>query len=290
MSLPAQQIISSPFLAGTPTAPTPPTGDSSALVPNTAFINIAIANALAAYSTSQPKVSQGTGIGQLTNQIKIGWSGSQVLLTVDNTNMGNILFGSDYTALTTAINNGDANLQNQITADVASLQGQINTANGRPYAYTGIGQAVSFAGVTAAGIQNNGDLNVTGTIVCNNDIWAFASDERLKENVRPIKDALSKLHQITGILYNFKKGNAGKFDPSREHMGVLAQEAQHVAPQTVGPAPFDTHDVTGESLSGENYLTVQYDKLVALVIEAVKELDEKVDALDARIDSIVGGQ
>lgn len=292
MSLPAQQIISSPFLAGTPTAPTPPVGDSSALVPTTAFITTAIANAIAAYSSSlAPKVAQGTGIGQLSNQIKIGWSGSQVLVTVDNTNMGNILFGSDYTALSSAISSGDTNLQNQINSDVASLQGQINSANGRPYAYTGIGQGVSFGGLTASGIQDNGDLNVTGTINCNNDIWAFASDARLKENIVPIKDALGKLHEITGVLYNFTAEahalvGEDAYNPERQHMGVLAQDAKRVAPQVIGPAPFDTDKVTKKSISGENYMTVQYDKLIALVIEAVKELDTKVDALDAKINML----
>lgn len=285
MSLPAQQVISSPYLAGKPTADTPPLGDSSALVPNTAFVQTAIAAGIAAYMAASPKVSQGTGVGQLSNQVKIGWSsGGQLLCTVDSTNLGNFLFGSDYTALQNQINQSATNLQNNINNVSNSLTGVAN----RPFAYTGVGQAVSFAGVTAAGIQDNGDLNVTGTITCNNDIWAFASDSRLKEDIQPIKDALSKVHQISGILYKFKPEYAEKMTleaPNRTHMGVFAQDVEAVAPEAVGLAPFDK-DENGESISGENFLTVQYDKLIALVIEAVKELDNKVNALDVKVNSI----
>ena len=66
----------------------------------------------------------------------------------------------------------------------------------------------------------------------------------------------------------------------REHVGVLAQEIQQVLPQVVLQAPFDI-DPTSGSISGEHYLTVQYDKIVPLLIQAIKELSAEVEALKA---------
>jgi hypothetical protein len=54
---------------------------------------------------------------------------------------------------------------------------------------------------------------------------------------------------------------------------------QAVLPEVIKPAPFDT-DENGASKSGENYLTVQYEKIVPLLIEAIKELSKKVELLE----------
>jgi hypothetical protein len=59
----------------------------------------------------------------------------------------------------------------------------------------------------------------------------------------------------------------------------LAQEVQSVLPHIVKPAPFDIDVLTGESKSGENYLTIQYEKIVPLLVEAIKELKKQVDEL-----------
>jgi len=63
-------------------------------------------------------------------------------------------------------------------------------------------------------------------------------------------------------------------------VGVSAQEVKAVLPEVVSAAPFDL-DEKGESKSGENYMTVNYEKLVPLLIEAIKELKAEVEALKA---------
>ena len=67
-----------------------------------------------------------------------------------------------------------------------------------------------------------------------------------------------------------------------QQVGVIAQEVKAVLPQVIKPAPFDT-DSEGNSKSGENYMTVQYEKLVPLLIEAIKELTAKVNDLESKL-------
>ena len=63
---------------------------------------------------------------------------------------------------------------------------------------------------------------------------------------------------------------------------MLAQQIQEVLPDVVKFAPFD-RDENGNSISGENYLTVQYEKIVPLLIEAIKELSKEVNELKSKI-------
>ena len=118
-------------------------------------------------------------------------------------------------------------------------------------------------------------LDVSGQIAASNDITAFASDERLKRNIKLIESPLEKVSQLSGFTYNFN--NTAKeladYDTEQNYVGVSAQEVKKVQPEAVKLAPFDT-DASG-SISGEDYLTVQYEKLVPLLVESVKELTKQ---------------
>jgi Chaperone of endosialidase len=129
---------------------------------------------------------------------------------------------------------------------------------------------------------DNANLTVTGGILATSDIVAYYSDQRLKTDISNIPHALDKVKSIRGVTYrpNELAFSMGIGDDN-EHMGVLAQEVSLVAPQVIKAAPFDIAE-DGSSKSGENYLTVQYDKLVPLLIEAIKELSAEVEALKAR--------
>ena len=129
---------------------------------------------------------------------------------------------------------------------------------------------------------NGANLAVTGGITATGDITAFASDARLKTNIATIPQALDKVKQISGVIYNWNDiATQFGIGDSSEHAGVLAQEVQSVLPQVVRQAPFDIAP-DGSSKSGEHYLTVQYDKIIPLLIEAIKELSAEVEALKAR--------
>jgi len=117
-----------------------------------------------------------------------------------------------------------------------------------------------------------GELRVTG------DLAAFYSDARLKKDIEPIAGALDKLRQVSGIFYRQDDALAtalGLRANERLQVGVLAQEIEKIMPECVAPAPFDIDD-EGKSRSGENYLTVKYDRLVPLLIQAIKELEAMV--------------
>lgn len=130
-----------------------------------------------------------------------------------------------------------------------------------------------------------------GTFKCTGDIIAYSSDARLKENLRPIENALEKVKSIRGVIYDWKDViDEYEFKPRnrKNDIGVIAQEVEAVMPQVVTLAPFDTEmDDEKEvaiSKSGENYKTVQYEKLVPLLIEAIKEQQNQIDELKKLIN------
>jgi hypothetical protein len=125
-----------------------------------------------------------------------------------------------------------------------------------------------------------------GALTCSGDITAFASDKRLKENITLITNALEKVNSLQGFTYNYNElGQSFNFDKNKKHAGVFAQEIEKVLPEAVDLAPFDTlsNGTEKTSKTGENYLTVKYDKLVPLLIEAIKELSQEVKELKSKI-------
>jgi len=139
----------------------------------------------------------------------------------------------------------------------------------RPFRITNSTGDIRFADSRVTITHSNGNISTQG------DITAFASDERLKTNREPIKGALEKVMSLSGFTYNFNDiGEKLGYDTSIKHVGVSAQEIQAVLPEAVAPAPAD-----------ENYLTVKYEKIVPLLIEAIKELTEKVERLEQKINN-----
>jgi hypothetical protein len=151
----------------------------------------------------------------------------------------------------------------------------------------------------------NNDVTWGGTVNAIYNVVAYASDKRLKENVVEIPNAIDKIKQIRGVTFDWNDGaeNLG-FKPETKYndLGVIAQEIQAVLPQAVKPAPFDQWvadpnetysdeylaEKTGTSKSGENYLTVQLEKLVPLLIEGIKEQQNQIDELRTELQLLRG--
>lgn len=94
------------------------------------------------------------------------------------------------------------------------------------------------------------------------NVTAF-SDQRLKDNIKVIPHALTKLHSIAGVTFKHKNS-------ARRSTGVLAQDVQSVLPEAV-------HE--GE----DGYLSVAYGNLTGLLVEAIKELTKEVDHLKGQV-------
>ena len=121
-----------------------------------------------------------------------------------------------------------------------------------------------------------------GAIYATGNITAFFSDKRLKNVSGKIENALDKVKSLSGVYYTMNDvAKANGYDSDETQVGVLAQEVEAVLPEIVKPAPFDL-DENNNSKSGENYKTVQYEKLVPLLIEAIKELEAQVAELKAK--------
>jgi hypothetical protein len=102
-----------------------------------------------------------------------------------------------------------------------------------------------------------GDINYTGIIL---DV----SDERLKENIAPVQNALDKLRQLRGVYFNMKDA------PGQREVGLIAQDVQGVLPEAVRVV---------EPEGG--YLGVSYSSVVPLLVEALKEIQNEGTAADA---------
>ena len=114
--------------------------------------------------------------------------------------------------------------------------------------------------------------NISGSqIEASGDVIAFgSSDERLKDNIKPITEPLWKLNQIGGYTFDWND----KQDTYEGHdVGVVAQEIHKVLPEVVA-----------ERSNG--YLGVKYEKIVPLLIESIKELKQEVDDIKQKCDCL----
>ncbi len=147
-----------------------------------------------------------------------------------------------------------------------------------------------FSGNVGIGITNPSyKLHVSGSIGATGNITAYASDKRLKENFKHIENSLEKIQKLNGYTFDWNaKSQELGFAPQykQNDVGLIAQEVQEVLPQAAVLAPFDSQvNQNGDisSKSGENYLTIQYERLIPLLIEAIKEQQNQINNLKTEL-------
>jgi hypothetical protein len=135
----------------------------------------------------------------------------------------------------------------------------LNTADRPQFKSLGVGMAAS---------STDGRIDATNDVV-----FYSSSDIKLKENIVTIHSSLDKLSQINGVEFDWKDdyinslGGVNNYTVRKNDVGIIAQEIEEVLPQAV-------------ATRGDGIKAVRYEKLVPLLIEAIKELNEKVERLE----------
>jgi Chaperone of endosialidase len=107
-----------------------------------------------------------------------------------------------------------------------------------------------------------------GEIVATNNITAYYSDDRLKTRLGDIKNALDAVTSLTGFYYEANQTAQDLGYTVQREVGLSAQDVQKILPEVVVPAPIDSQ-----------YLTIRYEKMIPLLVQAIKELNDKIDNL-----------
>lgn len=191
---------------------------------------------------------------------------------------GDIMSGSLTIANSASIQSDDTNLvlwlRNASGGERAAIYHASNTntlrfrtSGGSEMSLSNVGllnvASISTGSITGSTLNisesaTTGTLNVNGQITATGDIWAF-SDERLKENLKPIENAVDIINGIRGVTGNF-------IGEERTRSMVIAQEVQKNFPYAV------TEDDSG-------FLKVNYDSLIPLLLNAVSILSEEIASL-----------
>jgi hypothetical protein len=197
-----------------------------------------------------PDISLASGYGDTQNPYAS--KTANYFLAAPNGSTGAPTFRAIVAADIPTLNQNTTGTANNITA--YTVNQNVGTANDVQHNSLGIGTAGS---------------GTAGEIRATNNITAYYSDERLKTKIGDIEDPLAKVREIKTMLYHANEvAVALGYDASVIEVGLSAQSVQRVQPEAVAPAPID-----------DKYLTVRYERLVPLLIEAIKALDTKVDAL-----------
>jgi hypothetical protein len=113
-----------------------------------------------------------------------------------------------------------------------------------------------------------------GEILAIDNITAYASsDRRLKENIVNISDAIKKVQKLNGVEYDWidayieERGGVDEYFVRKHDIGLIAQEVEEVLPEIVADRP-------------NGYKAIKYERVVALLVEAIKELTDRLDKLE----------
>lgn len=165
----------------------------------------------------------------------------------------------------------------------AAAESYANSAYAQANTGTILAQASFNTANSAISTSRNDQMNslgvgiapsgVAGEILAIDNITAYASsDRRLKENIQNIPDALQKVLKLNGVEYDWvdsyinERGGEDDYFVRRHDVGLIAQEVEEVLPEIVADRP-------------NGYKAIKYERVVALLVEAIKDLQNQIDEL-----------
>lgn len=114
-----------------------------------------------------------------------------------------------------------------------------------------------------------------GAIYATGNITAYYSDDRLKTRKGNIENALDKVLSLDGFHYEANETAQALGYQAKPEVGLSAQQVQAVLPEVVCPAPINA-----------DYLTIHYERIIPLLVEAIKEQNKKIEALEAKLNGL----
>ena len=120
------------------------------------------------------------------------------------------------------------------------------------------------AGTDPSSIQ----FQVTGQIASTDNITAYySSDISLKDNLRPIENALFKVNQIAGYEFDWNEKSHQIQQDKGHDVGLVAQEVEKVLPEVI-------------QIREDGIKAIAYEKVVPLLVQSIKELTKRVEELE----------
>ena len=214
-----------------------------------------------------PQASRGSLTFPSTNRLIKGLGGNHIGDS-NITDSGSVVTVTGDLVVSGIINGTlTGSIENAVTASYIEYANVANT----PTIPTNNNELANGAGYTTytSNQATNTNSNVTfNTVNATGDITAFASsDERLKDNIQTIPNAVEKVQQIKGVSFDW---NSNQTNHTGHDIGVIAQDIEKVLPEIVA-----TRD--------DGYKAVRYEKIVALLIEAVKEQQLQIEELKSKL-------
>ena len=116
--------------------------------------------------------------------------------------------------------------------------------------------------------SSNFAVDIDGIAYSKNGYYTV-SDQRFKTNIRQLKNCVSKVERLTGVEYTLKKDESKE----RKHLGVIAQEVEKSLPNLV-------------LTEKDDMKSVKYEQMIPILLEAIKELNHRVDVLNTKVKKL----